>query len=279
LDWHWSAGEDRESAGLKRRIGRLIAEGYALSVSFDRGAVPLAEGLQRGPDAARGVLDYIALSLPLIWRDAGSPRVLSAIEDGLARTVQLAVRAAVQRREFLRRVGPHPPAPALDQAALALSVLGLDWTIQQWAGKSIAEDGGALKLALNLIELLRHLAEREARFFGLAVVLDAPPDAASVRSAPPISPRESRGDLIIGLHPWNARIGPRAQIHAAGQLHAVARAGTFTCPRDALSGDEIESLIDWTLHNTSLNRLAFSRIREDRYQLSAFPLEQDAPGG
>src|SRR5262249_41612494 len=126
-------------------------------------------------DVIRPVLDYIGVSLPLVWRDAGSPHALPALEEGLYQAVQLAVRVAIQRREFARRLNQPPlQVSATDHAIAAIYPLGLDWTVHQLIGKGMAEDEGALKLGETLVRYLRDFAEREARHFALGVVIDHP---------------------------------------------------------------------------------------------------------
>ena len=176
LDWHWYAAPDPVQTALIGRILRVIEEGHRVAIVFDREPTPLGEGLRRVHDVIRPVLDYIGLSLPVVWRDAGSPRSLPALEDGLRQAVQLAVHAAVQRREFVRRLPRRGEMLALDHAITAIYPIDLDWTVRQLVGKSIGEDEGALKLGETLVHYLHDFAEREARHFALGTVVDHPTD-------------------------------------------------------------------------------------------------------
>jgi hypothetical protein len=264
VDWHWYLAPDPVQAALTQRLMRVIAEGHSVAIVYDRGPVPLGEGLRRLGESVRPVLDYVGVSLPHLWRDAGSPRALPALEDGLRQTIQLAVRAAVQKREFVRRLPSVTDFTALDSAVVALFPIGLDWTVRQLVGKTFAEDEGALKLAETLVRYLREAAEREARHFALGVAIDAPPPSQVIGVVSSPDRDSELGPHIEGMNSCARTIGLRRQIHAAGRLHAIAQAGTLTSPRAAAPLEPIDRLmatIDWSCRHTELVRL---RLLPDR---------------
>jgi transcriptional regulator NrdR family protein len=264
VDWHWYLAPDPVQSALIQRIMRVIAAGLPVAIAYDRGPVPLGEGLRRLGESIRPVLDYVGVSLPQLWRDAGSPRSLPALEDGLRQTIQLAVRAAVQKREFVRRLPRSADSLALDSAVLAIFPIGLDWLVRQLVGRGFAEDEGSLKLAESLVRYLRDAAEREARHFALGVVIDSPGPSHFVDSAPGVESSIDNGQHDEGLNPYGRHIGLRRQIHAAGRLHAVAQAGTLTASRADAPIENIDRLmetIDWTCRNSELVRL---RLVTDR---------------
>ena len=257
-DWHWSADNDPVQLALWPRVTRLIADGLAVAVVFDRGIVSLGAGLRRIGERVRPVLDYAGLNLPLVWRDAGSPRSVTAIDDVLRRSVELALHGALQRREFIRRLPTSARLDGLDQAILAIYPIGLDWTVAQLTGKSFAEDDGSLRLAETIVRQLRAASEREARHFSLAVVVDHPtaPRSDELGAAHGGEPHGAAD--FAGMTPSSATVGVRRHIFAAGRLHEAAMAGTLVCrqrPDQLQDPDWLNATLEWAGINSQLIRL------------------------
>jgi hypothetical protein len=258
LDWHWFTAPDPVQTALTGRIMRVMEEGHRVAIAFDREPAPLGEGLRRVRDTIRPVLDYVGISLPVVWRDAGSPRSLPALEEGLRQTVELSVRAAVQRREFVRRLPRRGEVSAVDNALASVYPIGLDWTVQQLVGKSMAEDEGALKLGETLVRYLHDSAERECRHFGLAVAIDHPTDLPERSDS---ADEQAAGDtrpLVAGLGAATVNLSLRRQIHAAARLHAIAQAGTLDCldrARSLQNPQHLSELLHWTARSSELVRL------------------------
>jgi ATP cone domain len=256
LDWHWVRRPDAVQTALIARIMRVLDEGHHVAIAFDREPATAGEGLRRLRDVIRSVLDFIGISLPVVWRDAGSPRSLPVLEDGLRQSIQLAVRAAIQKREFIRRLPTRIESPVIDHAILAIYPIGLDWTARQLVGRSAAEDEGSLKLCETLVRLLRDTAAREARHFGLGTVVDHPLDIPEHA----IEPEPGNGEpdeRVAGLVPVGPNLGLRRQIYAAGRLHAIAQAGTLVCGRKAAeeNHNRLVETMEWALRNSELVRL------------------------
>jgi hypothetical protein len=267
LDWHWVRAPDPVQTALRGHIARVVDEGHHVAIAFDREPAPLGEGLRRLREVARPVLDYVGVSLPVLWHDAGCPRSLVALEEGLRHALGLAVRAAVQKREFIRRLPSGAHQSAVDQALVAIYPIGLDWTVRQLVGRGGGEDEGALKLCETIVQFLRDSAGREARHFALGVVIDHPVD----------TPRQANGESrlgepdqrICGLVPTGDNVGMRRRIHAAGRLHTIAQAGTVSYlrnPQVRESHDQLIDLLEWTLRNTDLVRLQFTSNRPSHDQ-------------
>jgi hypothetical protein len=258
LDWHWVRAPDPVQTALIGRIVRVLEEGHRVAIAFDREPTPLGEGLRRLRESIRSVLDYVGVSLPVLWRDAGCSRSLPALEEGLRQSVELAVRAAVQKREFVRRL-PRPGEPSVvDQAIVAIYPIGLDWTARQLVGRGAAEDEGALKLCETLVRLLRDAAGREARHFRLGVVIDHPIDVPDDYPVADGTGGDDHGQLAGGLVPTGSNLGLRRQIHAIGRLHAIAQAGTLICMRNPATVEnhhQLTETLDWALRNSDLVRL------------------------
>ena len=255
IDWHWSTSHDPVQMAILNRVMRMISEGLALAIVFEREPLPLGEGVRRSADVVRPVLDFIGLNLPLVWRDAGSPRSLPALSEGLIQTVHQAVRAAVQRREYMRRLPVRFDSQLTDSATLALYPIGLDWTVQQLMGRGLAEDEGALKLAETLVRNLSQAAEREARHFALSIVIDHP-QPNPLRDDPAEGPEDPT--RIPGLVPTSGHYKWRRQIYAGGRLHGIVQAGTLPVRVSATSTQndgELEETLDWACRNTDAVRL------------------------
>jgi hypothetical protein len=266
-DWHWSADNDPIQLALRPRLLRLVADFLPVAVVFDREVHSLGAGLRRIGERVRPVLDYAGLNLPLVWRDAGSPRSVTAIADVLERSVDVALRGALQRREFMRRLPGSSRLIGLDHAVVALYPIGLDWTVLQLTGKSFAEDDGSLRLAETIVRQLRAAAEREARHFSLGVVIDHPttPHDEEFRVGRDDEPSSA---AFAATAADRAAIGVRRQIFATGRLHETAGAGTFEClqPFDVIQKiDWLQTTLDWAAANSQIVRL---RMLADRKAMS-----------
>ncbi len=283
LDWHWQAALP-SSSRIARRAVQLAVQGHAVAVTFERGAVPLAEAMCRRGELTRPVLCFAGISLPQLWRQAGRPPSLTALEEPLVEAVRLTVRAAVQQREFMRQVAAGPADRLLDRAVLAMYPIGLDWLISELAGESFCVEPAGLPLAVSTVELLIQACRQESRHFGLQCVLDAPPACVGPGSAilwagtlpgqagqmpagpQPVGQGRGAGETLPGLQPIDCKQGPRSQISAVAPLHRVAEAGTLICYHweQALGTPESAiSLLNWAAEQTALVRLRLAPPRSE----------------
>ena len=154
IDWHLGAS-DFAAAGRERlvRLARLALGGAALSFVFDRPrrATTLAEGVQRRHPA---VLLEVGLHLSrlaaLVAEEVPAPQRAERLLERLKSLARLALGAAVQKRDFLRRHSRACPGLArgflLDRARLLVAPLGLDAAVQTVLGRALCSGGEALEL-------------------------------------------------------------------------------------------------------------------------------------
>ncbi|HZT80156.1 MAG TPA: ATP cone domain-containing protein [Gemmataceae bacterium] len=221
IDWHLGERDFRsEAEGRLLRLARRAAEGAALAFVFDRPRRPvaLAEGIDRQHPA---VLLTVGLNLPRLVEQAARRSGLHLAGKGpadaevflhkLGSLARLAISAAAQKRDFLRGQGGPPAARGflLDRARLVASPIGLEDVVRSLTGHGLCDGGPALDLARQVVRRLRDVLHQEGRSRLLETCVDGPADLAPG-----------------GLTAWDAAAAPKAQLKAAGVLHAAAEGGT-----------------------------------------------------
>lgn len=237
--WHIAA-RDFETERL-RKAARFAAAGAPLTFVFDRPRRPLilAEGLDRQHSA---VLLIVALQLPqLAASQPGLQDETSLFLQKLGSLTRLALSAAVQKREYLRRLERTHPSPLttgflLDRARLVVAPVGLNDVVQQLLGRGLTAGGAALDLAKQIIMRLRDVLKQDGR----SVHLDACVD----------------GCYEFG--PGETAVALKTQLRAVGVLHALAERGTvvfvpggdvwtvemlMSCLRQAWESSEVAALV------------------------------------
>src|SRR5205085_7044911 len=91
--------------------------------------------------------------------------------------------------------------------------------VRSLTGKGVCE-GKAPDFARAVVQRLRDVLREDGRACLIDAGLDAPPGFAF----DPAGPRES--SAVAGVTPWDAAAPVKAQLRAAGGLHAVAEGGT-----------------------------------------------------
>jgi hypothetical protein len=182
------------------------------------------------------------LHLPVL---ADQPGVGDDPERFLAKLGSLArlgLSAAVQKREYLRRQARQSAAsPALtsgfllDRARLVVAPVGLDAVVTRCTGKGISSGGTALELGRRVVQRLRDVLRQDGRPAQLETCLDGPWDFSL--NDPKLSPKSwPLPAQVAGLTPWDPAAPVKAQLRAAGPLHAAADGGTLALyvPQDGL---------------------------------------------
>ncbi len=221
IDWHLG-GRDFEAGGRERllRVVRRALEGTAIGFAFDRPRRPmaLAEGLDR---RAPAVLLTVGLNLPALAAQPGPGGGTERFLQRLGSLARLALSAAVQKRQFLRRLDRERPAGAplvtsgflLDRARLVVAPLGLDEVVKAFVGRGLAQGGEALDFGKQVVQRMRDVLRQD----GLATRMDTCVDG----------PFDFRlGETVAGLTPWEETAPAKAQLRAAGALHGAAEHGT-----------------------------------------------------
>jgi hypothetical protein len=254
VDWHVAAGDFAEGDARDRlwRLAGKAAEAAPLAFVFDRPrrAVALAEGLDRDHQA---LLLPVALHLGRLLQLPGAASDPEAFLQKLGSLARLALSAAVQKRDYLRKQERGWPPFLLQRARLVVVPNRLDVPVQHFSGQPLAAGGPALEFAKQLVHRLRGVLEHDGELCRVETVVD---------SAPPAWPAAfagERGEFTPGR---DGDPPPRSRIKSEATVHAVAEAGTLTVPLDgaaAADPGEIVDLIQHASQQTSAVRLRFVR--------------------
>ncbi len=230
VDWHLSERDFRPDASERlTALTRLALEGAALAFAFDRPRrpAPLAEGVDREHPA---VLLTVGVHLPRLAEQPGVDSDPTRFLKKLGSLARLALSAAVQKREFLRRRERERPGDAsaappvtggflLDRARLVVAPVGLDAVVARFTGGGLCSGKEALDFGKQIVQTLRDALRQDGGRSRLAACLDGP---AGFR----FSGGWPAAGQAAGLTAWDATAPPKHQLRAAGALHALAEGGT-----------------------------------------------------
>jgi hypothetical protein len=279
VDWHL-AGRDFATAGRERllRLARRALDGGAVGFVFDRPrrAVPLAEGVDRQHPA---VLLTIGLHLARLAEQPGAGADLEAFLRKLGSLARLALSAAAQKREYLRRLdrarharGPDDPAVTsgflLDRARLIAAPVGLDAVVRRFSGRGLCGGGDALEIGRQVVQRLREALAHDGRPLHLETCVDGPWSFRADAGGGWPGEVEAAGPT-----PWDANALPHAQLRAAGVLHAAVDAGTLALLLPQQPAPAPEKVVDWlrtAWQQTEVVRVHLVRAGPTHRQLSFF---------
>jgi hypothetical protein len=214
------------------------------------------------------VLMTVGLNL---LRLAAHPRMGRDLIGKLGSLVRLALSAAAQKREFLRRHSHGRPELMrgflLQRARLVLAPIGLDAAARHLHEAGLSDGGPALAFARDVMQRLRDVLRQDGAAQSLYTCLDAPAsfrleDAASM-SAP---------EGVAGLTTWDVERPVRQQLKSAGALHAIAEMGTAAVLLPAEEVQPTEEMVDllrYAWQKTDVVRLRFVRVVPSIKQLTA----------
>jgi len=112
------------------------------------------------------------------------------LQDDIAETMDLAMKAHLQKREFIRRLMESPEKPLwqigkiakdgrpyvdLDKATYIIGLVGLNECIQHMSGEELHESDEALKRGLRVIAFMYKRAKQYTEQYGLKVSLEESP--------------------------------------------------------------------------------------------------------
>jgi hypothetical protein len=273
VDWHLSEREFAPDAEARLlRLARRALDARSIAFVFDRPRrlVGLAEGIDRRHPAVllRVGLDLVRLSDQPALR--GDPTVFLQKLGSLAR---LALSAASQKREFLRRNSEGRLALTrgflLERARLVAVPIGLDAVVRSLTGRSLCAGGTSLELARQIIVRLRDTLRQDGQQRHLDCCLDSCAgfclDETVEGIALPLLPR------VAGLAAWEVGAPAKQQLRVAGTLHAAAEMGSaavlFTDETDVTAEDVVQWLRQaW--QQTDVARVSFVRLPLSQQQLT-----------
>jgi hypothetical protein len=239
IDWHLSEESfaDTNRACLIRLV-QLALEGSKIAFVFDRPRRPiaLAEGLQRGQPAT---LLVVGLNLPVLARLPGMLSDVERFRQRLGSLVRLALSAAVQKRQYLRR---HSPALTsnflLDRALFVAAPVGLDEVVHLFSEWGLANGGESLELGRQIVQRLRDVLLQASRSTQVDACLDSPAEFG-------LDGQPASRDLVASLSAWDSTASVRSQLRACDVLHGIAGHGTMGLFVPRAGSANPEQLVDW----------------------------------
>jgi hypothetical protein len=266
-DWHLSE-RDFAAASAERlhRAARLAGEGAALAFVFDRPRCPiaLAEGIDRKHPA---LLLTVGLHLPRLVALPGVGTDPALFLQKLGSLARMALSAAVQKRDFLRRHAADRPGLTrgffLDRARLMVAVVGLDSAERSFSGKGLC-DGKAPGFGRQVVQRLRDVLRQDGRACLIDCCLDAPAGFG-------FDARPGEPSAVAGLTAWDVAAPVKAQLRAAGALHAVAEGGTAAVLLDGEPAPSAGQVVEWlrfAWSQTDVGRVCFLRTAAPHRQLT-----------
>jgi hypothetical protein len=287
VDWHLGADDFLpETEARLMSLARTAVGGAPLAFVFDRPRRPvsLAEGLDRTHPA---VLLGVGLHLPRLIEPIEDRK--SKLEDAhaaavfvhrLGSLVRLALSAAVQKRDFLRRHSHGRPALTrgflLDRARLVLVPVGLEATVHALLDRGLCAGMSSLDLGRQIILRLREVAERDGQASRLDTCLDS---AAEFVLGDGSRAGAAALSEVAGLTPWDASATAKSQLRTAGSLHAAAGGGSMAVLVAAdrpLTADAVVEWLRYAWQQTEAVRVRFPHIPATQAGGALFP-EQEGP--
>jgi hypothetical protein len=265
IDWHLSERDFApEAAARLTRVARRAAEGAAVAFVFDRPRRPLSlgDGLDRQHSA---VLLTVGLNLPTL---VAHPRLRDDFLPKLGSLVRMALSAASQKREFLRRHGRGRPALTrgffLQRARLVLAPVGLEAAVHRLHGQGLCD--GGLDFARQVLQRLHDALRQDGAAHNLDACLDAPASFLLGERAESLT-----AEHVAGATAWDAAAPLRQQLRATGLLHAAAEAGTAALrlpTEQTLTTEEVGDVLRHAWQKTDVVRLRFLRVAAALRQLT-----------
>ncbi len=281
VDWHLAEPDFApDAADRLLRLARAALGGAAVVFVFDRPRRPLslAEGVERRhPAVLLGAGLHLTRLATLVVEGPGRLSTAEHDEAGtaargerllgrLGSLARLALSAALQKREFLRRHSRECPALArgflIERARLVVAPVGLAEAVEAVLGRGLSSSPEALELGCAILRRLREVLRDEGRASALEVCLDAPP---------------SDGEPSTGPTGWDGTAPVREQLRAIGALHEAAGGGTGAAflPADAMpSPEEVAGWLRWAWKETGALRLRLVRSQLRQRQLT-FPVPEE----
>jgi hypothetical protein len=282
VDWHLGERDFAPAAaGRLVWLARRAVDGAALAFTFDRPRrpVPLAEGLDRQHPA---VLLAVGLHLPRLAEQPGLAADPARLLPKLGSLARLALSAAAQKRDFLRRHGGRPALTRgflLDRARLVVAPVGLEAAAVTLVGRGLCPGGAGADFARRVVERLGEVLRQDGPARRLETCLDS---AAAFSFDPPAAGARAAHGLqeptqVAGLTAWDATAKLKHQVRAAGLLHTPAEMGTAAVlvpAEQPPSPEDVVELLHYAWQQTGVVRLRLVRLAPPQRQRTA-PWEED----
>lgn len=288
LDWHLGERDFAPAAGAHSpashtgpdhlvRLSRRAAEGIPLAFVFDRPRRPisLAEGIDRQhPATLMTVYLHLPRLVEQINRQSPGGKTTCAPEvflQKLGSLARLALSAAVQKRDFLRRHNRAWPAFLLERARLSAVPVGLESSVRALTGQEPGVTGPGLEFAGEVVRRLADVLLRDGQAVRLDTCLNSlashGPLFKGIGAASEMEPARSELPPLSGLVPWKSSIADlKNRLKAAGMLiTSPSSTGmgsvSLLMPEDQRpTSEEVLELLRWIWQHTDLVRIRFLRV-------------------
>ncbi len=178
IAWHVQANAFTDDAARRQLLTliRLALAGRDVRFLFDRPSAPitLADGLDR---KCPGILLEASLDLGRLADRADVAHDGVVFLKKLPSLARIAVSAAAQKRQYLRRLPDQSPLKRrflIERAAGVVAPLGLDVVVQSMTGADVAQSSGARDFALAVMRTLRDTLQQASRSINLDLRLAGP---------------------------------------------------------------------------------------------------------
>jgi ATP cone domain len=259
IDWHLSERDFAPEAGQRlTTMAQFALEGAAVRFAFDRPRRPvsLAEGMDRQHPA---VLLMVGVHLPRLAEQPGVDGDATRFLKKLGSLARLALSAAVQKREFLRRQDSFKSGFILDRARLVVAPVGLDAVVTAFTGGGLCSSKESLDFGKQIVQTLRDVLRQDGGACRLGTCLDGPDDFRLGDGKPTIG-------QVAGLTAWDATAPPKQQLRVAGALHSLAEGGTaaLILPEDPRpTAEAVADYLRSAWKQTDVNRVRLLRGVQD----------------
>jgi ATP cone domain-containing protein len=181
IAWHLHERSFRDDTERRQLAGliRLALQGRPVSFVFDRSGQPtlLSEGLDR---RCPGVLLQIEFDLPRFANRPDIANDAAAILKKLPSLARIAVSAAAQKRQYLRRLPDQSPLRRrflIERAAAAIVPRGMNEMVRTVIGAAVGQSEPSFQFAQQVVRTLRDALQKAGRLINLDLRLDCPTDA------------------------------------------------------------------------------------------------------
>ncbi|HUU31517.1 MAG TPA: anaerobic ribonucleoside-triphosphate reductase [Phycisphaerae bacterium] len=217
-DFHINADTFRDPAQheLLRYACQIASENGVPYFVFDRDEVTLSaccrlrttiddRHMIEHPESMRFCgFQNVTINLPQAAYRAG-PGNWQRLHEEIGLGIDLAMKAHLQKREFIRKMISGPSMPLweigktardgrpyvdLDKCTYIIGLIGLNECIQYMSGKELHESDEALKRGLRIVAFMHHQAKKYTREHGLKVSLEESPAESATRRFAKIDVRD-----------------------------------------------------------------------------------------
>lgn len=233
----------------------------------------------------------ITINLPQAAYRAGSNN-LSGLYKEIDRCMELAIKAHLQKKEFIWRLMSEPGLPMwevgklaldgrpyidLDKVTYIIGIIGLNECVQYLVGKQLHEDEETFKLGLKIVSFMYHKAKQAEQKLGLKFSLEeSPAESATRRLAkvdlrqfPEEASRVIKGDIENDMYYYtnsihfaaDAPIDLVTRIQKQSKFHTMIESGAII---HAFVGEKLPSkesvmnLVEKTYYNTQAAQITIS---------------------